>query len=149
MDLNVNTRSDAGSGKKRNNQLQEEKEKENYRHWESEEGKQKKEEKKKIQPQKRKRRYENFMKEDSEEEDVGDANPITDDDDDEATSKLGKHPKSKPINLVTVGRCLTQQIDSSKIEVWQHPQPPKTIHLKLKDCSKNDNISVEIDNCKP
>jgi hypothetical protein len=87
------------------------------------------------------------MKEDSEEEDVGDANPITDDDD-EATSKLGKHPKSKPINLVTVGRCLTQQIDSSKIEVWQHPQPPKTIHLKLKDCSKNDNISVEIDNCK-
>ena len=148
MDLNVTTRSDAGSGKKRNNQLQEEKEKENYRHWESEEGKQKKEEKKKIQPQKRKRRYENFMKEDSEEEDVGDANPITDDDD-EATSKLGKHPKSKPINLVTVGRCLTQQIDSSKIEVWQHPQPPKTIHLKLKDCSKNDNISVEIDNCKP
>ena len=148
MDLNVNTRNDAGSVKKRNNQLQEEKEKENYRHWESEEGKQKKEEKKKIQPQKRKRRYENFMKEDSEEEDVGDANPITDDDD-EATSKLGKHPKSKPINLVTVGRCLTQQIDSSKIEVWQHPQPPKTIHLKLKDCSKNDNISVEIDNCKP
>ena len=148
MDLNVNTRSDAGSGKKRNNQLQEEKEKENYRHWESEEGKHKKEEKKKIQPQKRKRRYENFMKEDSEEEDVGDANPITDDDD-EATSKLGKHPKSKPINLVTVGRCLTQQIDSSKIEVCQHPQPPKTIHLKLKDCSKNDNISVEIDNCKP
>lgn len=147
MDLNVNTRNDAGSGKKRNNQLQEEKEKENYRHWESEEGKQKKEEKKKIQPQKRKRRYENFMKEDSEEEDVGDANPITDDDD-EAASKLGKHPKSKPINLVTVGRCLTQQIDSSKIEVWQHPQPPKTIHLKLKDCSKNDNISVEIDNCK-
>jgi len=137
MDLNVNTRSDAGSGKKRNNQLLEEKE-----------GKQKKEEKKKIQPQKRKRCYENFMKEDSEEEDVGDANPITDDDD-EATSKLGKHPKSKPINLVTVGRCLTQQIDSSKIEVWQHPQPPKTIHLKLKDCSKNDNISVEIDNCKP
>ena len=137
MDLNVNTRSDAGSGKKRNNQLQEEKEKENYRHWESEEGKQKKEEKKKIQPQKRKRRYENFMKKDSEEED-----------DDESASKLGKHPKSKPINLVTVGRCLTQQIDSSKIEVWQHPQPPKTIHLKLKDCSKNDNISVEIDNCK-
>ena len=76
-----------------------------------------------------------------------------------AANKLSKHPKSKPIKCASIKGCLSQQIDCcfkkyeqtsklDKVGGSQHPQPPKTIHLKLKDRSKNDNISVEIGNCK-
>lgn len=147
MDLSVSAHHDEiGTGKNAPNQIVEKKE--NFEPWQSEE-------KKKFQPHKRKRCYEYFAEKDTK-EDVGDIDegyPY------KAANKLSKHPKSKPIKCASIKGCLSQQIDCcfkkyeqtsklDKVGGSQHPQPPKTIHLKLKDRSKNDNISVEIGNCK-
>jgi len=152
MDLSVNAHHDEiDTGKNASNQVEEEK----FDSQEYEEDKGKKEEKKKFQPHKRKRCYEYFAEKDTK-EDVGDIDegyPY------KAANKLSKHPKSKPIKCASIKGCLSQQIDCcfkkyeqtsklDKVGGSQHPQPPKTIHLKLKDRSKNDNISVEIGNCK-
>jgi hypothetical protein len=147
MDLSVSAHHDEiGTGKNAPNQIVEKKE--NFEPWQSEE-------KKKFQPHKRKRCYEYFAEKDTK-EDVGDIDegyPY------KAANKLSKHPKSKPIKCASIKGCLSQQIDCcfkkyeqtsklDKVRGSQHPQPPKTIHLKIKDRSKNDNISVKIGNCK-